>query len=54
MSETRGSIIGGNSYHVWTDDKGIHFDSLWNPYSWSMSYFDDWRCVVDYLRACKR
>ena len=22
-----------------------------NPYSWSIDYFDDWRCVCDYLKA---
>lgn len=28
---------------VWSEE-------LLNPYSWTISYFNDWRCVVDYLR----
>ena len=28
----------------------IYFTKLQNPYSWSIDYFDDWRCVYDYLK----
>lgn len=28
----------------------VAWSELHNPYSWTIKYFDDWRCIVDYLR----
>ena len=42
---------GIGACHIWQDDGGhIQISKVDNPYSWSIKYFDDWRCVVDYLR----
>lgn len=29
----------------------FEFSKLCNPYSWSIEYYDDWRCIVDILKV---
>ena len=44
------AIIFGTRFYGPSYQDVIEYGERMNPYSWSIKYFDDWRCVADYLR----
>lgn len=45
---------GNNVFYDKWKGTDLSYSEPMNPYSWSISYWDDWRCICDELRKNKR